>query len=95
MIHDCSPWCNCIDTPNENKAVIKFDNQFFEGRGRNKDESIEIALYKLFYNHFKLSSIHWSHYWKTNLMFSDPIPDHLLQDMKQRIEGKNLYSFFY
>lgn len=88
LVHECSATCGCIEISDEKKAVINFENGRFEGCGRTKDESIEIALYKLFYNHFKVTLIHWSHYWETNLDFADPIPDDLLQAMKHRILGK-------
>lgn len=89
MIHDCSPSCNCIKIPEENKAVIKLANKSFEGCGSTKEESIEIALYKLFYNHFKITSSNWNHYRETNLKFGDPMPDHLVEITKRRIEGMN------
>lgn len=88
MVHSCHSTCNCITTPDGNEAVIDFNGVRVQGNGRNLEESTEIALYKLFYNHFELTLRSWSRFWLTNLEFPYPIPN--FEQTKQQIHGNDL-----
>ncbi|XP_063709091.1 uncharacterized protein LOC134837638 [Culicoides brevitarsis] len=86
MIHFCSSLCNCITFPSGDKAVITFDGVTFEGNGRTRDESKEIALYKMFYNYFHITLTLWDRYWVTNLEFCDPVDN--FDEVQRQIQEK-------
>lgn len=93
MIHNCSPTCNCIKVPDETHAIIEFEGKQCEGNGKSEEESVDVAVYKFLYNHLRVTSIHWKYPWEKNLEFSEPMPDHILKQMKKQIQGKNFIHF--
>lgn len=85
MVHDCDENCKCIVSSGENRAEVLFDHKKFIGFGKNKEESTDIALYKMFYNYFKVTLAHWRVFWDKNLEYSLPLPDHVILRMRQEI----------
>lgn len=88
MAHNCTSTCNCLVFSDDSKAILQFENKTFEGHGANMTESMEIAAYKLFYNHFHLTSPHWNDYRTKDMEFDESFSDVVNETKKDEIRGK-------